>query len=117
MLLLLFILPLKLFHLLQERIEALETYIIIQAKGGVSHSVALTNKGQVVTWGSNEKKQLGRMASTLISSPKYDKLSNNCYIAINLCNLELGIVSFYGMCFCYRHHNHYCSFHGLILLL
>lgn len=46
------------FHV-TESIPALENYKIVQVACGVAHSMAMDEWGQVYTWGSNSRGQLG----------------------------------------------------------
>ena len=43
-----------------ELVGSLETRVVRQAACGLEHSVVLTDAGQVFTWGSNQRGQLGR---------------------------------------------------------
>ena len=47
------------FGVIPERIDTLETLVIRHVACGDSHSIALTNVGQLFAWGSNHRGQLG----------------------------------------------------------
>lgn len=49
-------------QLVSERLTSLENYIITCISCGTAHSLALTNWGQVFSWGSNAVGQLGHDA-------------------------------------------------------
>ena len=59
--------------LFQGLIDALEAQVIRKVECGASHSVALTDKGQLFSWGDNVHGQLGcgYTDSTFLRKPRY----------------------------------------------
>ncbi len=59
----------KHFSQILESIPALENYKIVQIACGVAHSMAIDEWGQVYTWGSNSRGQLGNDTTSNVPKP------------------------------------------------
>lgn len=54
---------------ISESIPALENYKIVQIACGMAHSMAMDEWGQVYTWGSNSRGQLGNDTTSSVPKP------------------------------------------------
>lgn len=56
-----------------EMIDSLEAQVISRVACGQAHSAAISDRGSLFTWGSNEFAQLGRQTAADLTShpPKY----------------------------------------------